>query len=159
MVLPAYQNTNNMLVLNYISQLYNNNAIPRSVIQNIIENTSQLVTNLLDNVNSQSQPKNFNIPVLRNDPNYTESFKNFDTEFKRFCSLEKLQFLIKPKLFHIGQILDNVNTTSGVQIKMKNCEDQIIPIRIVLKKILRIAECVKQYIELHSKRKQLKQYL
>lgn len=96
MVLPSWQNTNDMLVLNYISKLYNNNAIPRSSIQNIIENTSQLVTNLLDNVNSQSQQKNF-IPVLRNDSNYTEPFKNFDTEYKRFYNLEKLQFLIKSK--------------------------------------------------------------
>lgn len=55
MVLPSYQNTNDMFVLNYISKLYNNNAIPRSAIQNIIENTSQLVTNLLDNVNFQLQ--------------------------------------------------------------------------------------------------------
>ena len=136
-MVPSINQNNDMFVLNYISKLYNNNAIPRSTIQDIIENTSELVTNLLENINSQLQSKNVDISVLRNDSNYREPFKNFNTEYKRFCSLQKrLQFLIKPKSFHIGQILDNVNTTSGVEIKMKNCEGQIIP--MVLQKFLEL---------------------
>ncbi|XP_071632320.1 uncharacterized protein [Temnothorax longispinosus] len=137
-VLSLHQNTNDMLVLHFISKLYNNNAIPRSAIQNIIEDTSQLFTNLFDKVNSELLQKNVNISTLKNDYSYAEPFKNFDTEYKRHRSLEKLQFIIKPKSFHIGHILDNVNTTNGVQIKMKNCEGRIIPMRIVLQKFLEL---------------------
>lgn len=140
MVLSSYwdKNNNDKFILKYISQLYNNNTIPRSAIKNIIENTSELLTNLIQNMKSQLQSENVDVSLSTSNSNYTEPFKNFNTEFKRFSYLEKLEFLIKPKSFFIGQILDNVNTTSGVKIKMKNCEGQIIPIETVLKKFLEL---------------------
>lgn len=129
-----------MQCLLFITKLYSNNTINRSVIQDVIDSTSELISFIFSKIKSQldlSEISSFYHGDL-NTLLTKDLFETCNSEHKRFKALEELGYFIKPNRFVTGNMLNKNTTLSGPTIEHKSCEGQIIPIRTVVQKVLEI---------------------
>lgn len=150
------KNVRNMIelqILKFTSRLYNNNTINRSIVQELLTNTSELVSGIFSNLLAKLNSSSIS---CSNDIDYKELisilssdlFLSTNSEYKRFLLMEKHDVLIKPKSFYIGNIFDNKSSSATSSIlNIKKCEGQIIPLRIVLQKLLLIPNVLEHMLE------------
>ncbi|CAG9773464.1 unnamed protein product [Ceutorhynchus assimilis] len=127
-----------MRCLLFVTKLYNNNTVNRSVIQDVIDNTSELLNSIFSKIKSQlnlpeTSGSNCNeLSILLS----KDLFETCNSEHKRFKILEELGYFIRPKSFFIGNMLNTTTTSNNTIVEHKPCEEQIIPLRKILKKVL-----------------------
>lgn len=114
--------------IKFISKLYDNPSVTRNVIQNVVEDTSELISDILTLINR-------NVTVASDLP--SNPLDEFSTEHRRLKYLTNSKYLLKPQPFLIGQIYDDFRR-DGVTLGLKHCEGQIVSIRKVLKLFLEV---------------------
>lgn len=124
-----------MQCLTFISKLYEKSTINRSVIQEVIDNVSELINTLFLCLSKAEGNELKNI--VSSNP-----FDFLNSEHKRFKILEDLGYFIKSQSFLIGNRFDTSMNANGLAIIYKPCEGQIVPLRKVIQKFLEIPMCL-----------------
>lgn len=124
-------------IIKFIGCLYSNPSLTRSVVQQIVSYSSELVQDILinvqRNVKTAVEPEIFELIAHIFD---ISPFKQFETEFQY---MQSEQYLIRPKAVTIGEMLDNRrNSENTIIMSSKKCEVQVVPLRTSIKKILEI---------------------
>lgn len=133
----------NSFYLGFISLLYQNPRVTRSLVQNFVESVSDLFDNYIKHVTNQISDC---IEKLNGADKETvwkafqraEIFEQLGTEYKRFRYLEQQYFLVKPNSYLICEVLDDKHGSNDCVLTTKRCEGQFIRIRDVLKQFLMI---------------------
>lgn len=145
----------NSSYLGFMLQLYQNPRVTRSLVQNFVENVSDLFDNYIKHVTNQIAGC---VENLNDEDKATvwkalqkpEIFEQFGTEHKRLSYLKQKDFLIMPNSYLISEILDDSHRSNDCVLTVKRCEGQYIKIRNVLKQFLMIPNVynkIKNYIE------------
>lgn len=135
-------------VMKFATKFYYNRTITRTVIQSVIEDTSELLVNILEDIK---------LKVLNNNPNLsneskieideifsTNPFSQINTEHKRFKYLEQNNFLIKPLSYITGEMPNNKRKNNNAVLETKKSEGQFIQIRKVLKAVFELPNVYNQ---------------
>lgn len=135
-------------ILKYASTLYSNDRINRSVVQEMLNHTSELITSLFScllNKLTSPDKADYNdiVSVLS-----TDLFSSINSEYKRFQLLTNLNLLIMPKPYLIGRMFDSKSCSSATSssLNIKQCEGQIISLRILLKNFLEIPNVLNEML-------------
>ncbi|CAG9773530.1 unnamed protein product [Ceutorhynchus assimilis] len=146
-----YQPTNNFedSILNFPAKLYNNNTITRKTIQEVVENSSELIQDIITNIKCTATELKFIKEDAVHEFNIflaNFSINAFISEHKRFKYFENQKSLIKPLPFLIGEEFDDNQNDKDVILSIKKCEGQIINILEVLKQFLELPNILESII-------------
>jgi len=133
-----------MLQLNSIllaSKWYNESGIPRNKVQALLDDVQSFIYStltvlkqkVLDNFNSY----NYNNTITEMFNSMLNPFENIDTEYLRFKTLDKMNVLIRPSPIIIGCRLNDKLSNGRVILESKYVNVYFIPLRGVLKKIIK----------------------
>ncbi|KAJ8670540.1 hypothetical protein QAD02_001799 [Eretmocerus hayati] len=128
------------------SKLYYSKCIPRSAVSEIVNNTSDYVDSLLDNLKSeilQNSPKNHkngshNCKIDAIFETHKALLKNFSTEKKCFNYFEKCETFIPPESYVTGERQDFKKENGKMRLVHLPVSVQFIEISRVLKKFLEL---------------------
>lgn len=126
----------------FLSSLYSKPAVTRKIIQETVEGTHGLISDILDNLRKhivpllgQLNPEKSNAvkQLLTANP-----LNSFQTEYVRFKYLENLNTFIRPISVPIGTCLDDKISNDKRVLDYTTNEMVIIPLRKILKCFLKI---------------------
>lgn len=128
--------------LTFIAKLYSNNNVTHSVIQDLINYTSEFIgsncVGILKKVHAngtgEENNKLFNSAIEI----FSNPFKGLETEYKRQQYLEKSGHLVRSQKFLIGTTERSSSKKANSYLDLKDVTGQIIPLRESLKKFLEL---------------------
>lgn len=145
-------------VTTYMTQFYKNPTVTRKFIQDVMNYTHSLLSDVLSHlkldisINVQNLTKK-QVEQINNRLNINP-LENVLTEHKRFKFLENSRNFIKPIKVKVGQICEDKRVNGTVSLDVWPCYIQIVEIEKVLKQLLQIPnvlETIKGYIASESK--------
>lgn len=143
------------VILKFIAKLYSNSSLTRNIVQNLVEDCSEMVQDILSYIKCklQSETSFSNDNVSKILDTVFESMRPFEkycTEYRRLTFFQQSKWLIQPQKFYIGEMLDSNRDKNNVTIiTTRRCEGQFIPLR----------ESLKQYLELPGVFMSIKSYI
>ncbi|XP_034934881.1 uncharacterized protein [Chelonus insularis] len=145
--------------LQFIGYLYNKPSLSRLIVQDIVENFSELTHGIISIFKHNLKtaiPSDYHdliTNILQINP-----CSNFDSEYKRFKYFKGQNLLITPVPFKIGEIKDDKKMKGTVVLTNKQCFAQVVPMRIVLRQFFELPnvyERIISYIKDESSRNYL----
>lgn len=132
-------------VINLVSKWYCNSAIPRNMVQTLLDDVQHFNNSILIDVKTKincivNNPNSANIVkdlslVLNALETLSNPFDNLKTEYFRLQSLEDLGLLIRPKQIVIGFKLNDHLQDGVVVLDSKPVNIVLTPLRFVLKQL------------------------
>ena len=126
----------NMLM--FIAKLHGNYSISNLLVQEIVTEFIQFAEILTESFSSLKSilPKQYHESV--NNMKYLHVLENFRTEFKRTQLLKRMNVLIEPQRFIIGEIKNDQRQQGTTVLSKKQCLGYIVPMREALKKFMEL---------------------
>lgn len=130
------------LVIDYIAKLYENPLLPRNLVQNVIDNTRELVEGIFNSLIKTHNTPEFQKTLHLLLSNVEETFDNFKTEHLRLAHFKKTETFLPPKSFYIGstRALQQIDTAGAPVVNVKRVEGQQVKLAIKLKKFLELPQ-------------------
>lgn len=144
-------------VTSFLTKFYSNSSVTRKFIQEVVEDTHLLISNILTGMCAEISPFISSLPendsikiktILSQNP-----LENYLTEHKRFKVLEESENFIKPVGITLRTILDDQRRNNATYLGHKICQSQVVPIRETLKRFLeldKVFQNIHEYIEAES---------
>lgn len=139
-----------MLILSFISKLNNNSSVNRSVVQEVITYTKELVEGIFSFTKTTFEGINDSF-IIKNklDEIYlkvSENFHQMGTEYLRFKYLQTHNLFAKPTKFTIGTEigLSQINTSGEPKTSIRRVTGQLVNISNVLKQFLELPKVFKK---------------
>lgn len=157
-VVDAFENFEDILqncVLQFLAKLYNHSAIPRNVIQIIVEECTHFFNSELMNLLN-----NLVIDELQSCPHHKEKvstiatyfkkiknpFNGYSSEYLRIKALSISKCYIPPQEYKIGhRIVETIKNGNKV-LEVKDVNATLIPLRLVLKRLFELPNAYEKFL-------------
>lgn len=141
--------------LSFVAKFYANPNLSRSIVQDIIDSTYDLLDNIINLVNSSLisylESKSLNQDILNEIQSklqlLKEPFKDMETEYRRLKKFETSGYYIKSNDYIIGSYFDDKIIEGRIRKETCDVKAKFIPMRKVLQSFLSLPGVLKSILD------------